>query len=157
MNMKTIYRVVLAGILAAGLSLTADAAGLPDPLGLGQPGFFGRIEIGGLPRPPKLVFPEPVIIQRAPAAVAPQPVYLHVKPGHEKNWRKHCRKYNACGQPVYFVQDRWYNDEYVPEYRKHHGKDHGHGGDDRGVDDRGGDDRGGKHGGKKDGHGKDKD
>src|SRR5260221_4917054 len=155
--MKTIYRVVLAGILAAGLSLTANAADLPDPLGLGQPGFFGRIEIGSLPRPPKLIFPEPVIIQRAPAAVAPRPVYLHVKPGHEKNWSKHCRKYNACGQAVYFVEDRWYNDEYVPEYRKHHGKGHGHGADDRGADDRGGDDRRGKHGSRKEGHGKDKD
>jgi hypothetical protein len=148
--MKSAHRAAaLAGLLTAGLVFTAQAAGLPDPLGLGQPGFFGRIEIGTLPRPPKLVFPEPVIIQRAPAVQAPQPVYLHVKPGHEKNWSKHCRKYNACGQPVYFVQERWYHDEYVPEYRKQHGKHH----DERHGDD----DRGGKHGDKGHGHGKDKD
>jgi uncharacterized protein YcfJ len=26
-------------------------------------------------------------------------------------------QYNACGRPVYFVDDRWYNDVYVPHYR----------------------------------------
>ena len=25
--------------------------------------------------------------------------------------------YNACGQPVYFVQERWYNEVYVPRHR----------------------------------------
>ena len=36
------------------------------------------------------------------AGVVVQPIYLHVPPGHAKNWRKHCAHYNACGQPVYF-------------------------------------------------------
>ncbi len=39
------------------------------------------------------------------------------RPGHEKHWRKHCAQYNACGRPVYFVRDDWYNNEYVPRYR----------------------------------------
>ena len=65
-----------------------------------------------------------------------QPIYLHVPPGHAKDWRKHCRKSNACGQPVYFVQEDWYNNVYVPRYRdrerhgqghdKKHGKGKGH-------------------------------
>jgi hypothetical protein len=52
-----------------------------------------------------------------------------VPPGHAKHWNKHCRKYNACGQPVYFVQDRWYQQVYVPRYREIHngGHSHGHG------------------------------
>ena len=56
--------------------------------------------------------------------VVRQPIYLHVPPGHEKKWRKHCREYDACGRPVYFVQDNWYNDVYVPHYQKNggHGK-----------------------------------
>ena len=37
-----------------------------------------------------------------------------------EDWRKHCHRYNACGQPVYFVQDNWYNDVYVPRYRGSH-------------------------------------
>jgi len=29
----------------------------------------------------------------------------------------YCPKYNACGRPVYFVRDRWYNEVYVPQYQ----------------------------------------
>ena len=32
------------------------------------------------------------------------PLSLYVPPGHQKNWGKYCGRYNACGQPVYFVQ-----------------------------------------------------
>jgi len=42
--------------------------------------------------------------------VRPAPIYLRVPPGHRQNWRKHCRAYGACGTPVYFVQERWYQD-----------------------------------------------
>jgi hypothetical protein len=54
-----------------------------------------------------------------------QPVYLRVPPVQAKNWSKHCGKYGACGQPVYFVQDGWYNNVYVPHYREYEA--HGHG------------------------------
>jgi hypothetical protein len=37
-----------------------------------------------------------------------EPVYLWVPPGHRRDWRNHCSRYNACGAPVYFVNDRWY-------------------------------------------------
>ena len=141
-NMKAHRILALTAILASGFLSPQANAGVS--VSVGEPGFFGHIEIGGLPRPPQLIFPQPVIIQPGRIGVAPAPVYLHVPPGHEKNWGKHCRMYNACGRPVYFVQDGWYNDEYVPEYRKKHGK--GHDSDD---------DHGGKHGGKH--HGKDKD
>ena len=33
-------------------------------------------------------------------------------PGHQKNWRKFCGRYNACGQPVYFVQEGWVRERY---------------------------------------------
>ena len=66
--------------------------------------------------------PEPVVIAPVPVGVVRQPVYLRVKPGHAKDWRKHCRKYDACGQPVYFVQDDWYSTVYVPQYREHEKK-----------------------------------
>ena len=97
--------------------LTITAPALASDVGVsvsvGQPGY-GRIDIGSLP-PPRLVYAEPIVIQRV--AVARQPIYLHVPPGHAKNWRKHCGKYNACSQPVYFVQENWYNDVYVAHYR----------------------------------------
>lgn len=84
------------------------------------PGVYGRINIGNAP-PPPLLYAEPVIIHR-PAVVVPRsPIYLYVPPGHAKNWGKHCARYNACSQPVYFVQE-------PPPRRGPHGRDHYHGG-----------------------------
>ena len=107
--------LIVAALTAATTSALAADVGVS--VQVGQPGFYGRIDIGNLP-PPLLVYPEPVIIQPVPTGVVRQPIYLHVPPGHAKDWRKHCRKYNACGQPVYFVREDWYNDVYVPRYRE---------------------------------------
>lgn len=82
-----------------------------------KPGVYGRVEVGTRP-PPVVIYPQPVIITRAPVVVSQQPLYLHVPPGHAKKWGKHCHKYNACAQPVYFVKG--------PEY-EHKGKGHGNG------------------------------
>ncbi|MGH8706576.1 MAG: hypothetical protein ACREVD_00750 [Burkholderiales bacterium] len=78
------------------------------------PGVYGRVDIGSGPRPP-LVSAQPVVVVRQ--ARAPAPVYLHVPPGHAMNWSKHCKKYDACNRPVYFVKSA----EYEPGY-KHPGK-----------------------------------
>lgn len=78
-----------------------------------RPGVYGRVEFGGAP-PPPLVYAKPVVIvQQAPSRQI-QPIYLHVPPGHAKKWNKHCHKYNACGQPVYFVK----SEEYKPKKPK---------------------------------------
>ncbi len=82
-----------------------------------KPGVYGRVEIGNRP-PPVVLYPQPVIILPAPVVLAPQPMYLHVPPGHAKKWGKHCHKYNACAQSVYFVRG--------PEYDRK-GKGHGKG------------------------------
>ena len=47
---------------------------------------------------------------------------LRAPPGHARNWSKHCRRYNACNQEVYFVQDGWYNNQYAPRYRQQHAR-----------------------------------
>jgi hypothetical protein len=109
---------LLAAVMAAA-SLPALAADVGVSISVGQPGFYGRLDIGDFPQP-VLMNPRPVVIQRGPVGVAQQPLYLHVPPGHARHWRRYCRQYNACGQPVYFVQDRWYNDVYVPRYRERH-------------------------------------
>jgi len=49
-----------------------------------------------------------------------EPIYLRVPPGHAKKWSKHCHEYNACGEAGLFVQDKWYNREYVPRYQEQH-------------------------------------
>lgn len=139
-------RLLCAAILAAAAT-PALATDVGVSVTIGQPGFYGRIDLGDYPRP-ELVYAEPVVIQAVPVGVVRRPIYLHVPPGHAKNWRKHCRAYGACGRPVYFVRDNWYNDVYVPRYRERHGDRH----DDR--RDHGDHDQG-KHGhGHGNGHGK---
>ncbi len=124
------FLCALAAMVAV-VATPAIAADVGVSVQVGEPGFYGRIDIGNFPQP-QLIYPQPVVIQPAPVGVVRQPIYLRVRPGHEKNWREHCRKYNACGQPVYFVHDRWYKDEYAPRYREsqrggRHGDDRGKG------------------------------
>lgn len=104
----------LAMVLTSGL---LHAVNVDVNINIGQPGYYGRIDIGDFGRP-RLIYSEPRVIYRN---VAPrEPVYLHVPPGHAKNWGKHCAKYNACGERVYFVQNNWYEREYVPRYQARH-------------------------------------
>ena len=124
----------LFGAALATLMGSALAADVGVSVSIGQPGFYGRIDIGNAPQP-RLIYAEPVIIQRSAVVYERQPIYLRVPPGHEKHWDKNCRKYNACGQPVYFVQDGWYRNDYAPAYRANHGP-RGDRGDRRDYDDR---------------------
>ena len=89
-------------------------------ISVGQPGFYGRIDIGDFAPPPVVYAPQPVIIAPAPRYVA-EPIYLRVPPGHRKHWAKFCGRYGACGRPVLFVRDEWYTNTYVPRYREHFG------------------------------------
>lgn len=77
------------------------------------PGVYGRVDLRGAP-PPPVVYAEPRIIVRQVRAKPVEPIYLHVPPGHAKDWGKHCRKYGACNVPVYFVN----SDEYKPKKAK---------------------------------------
>ena len=87
-----------------------------------QPGVYGHVQFGNAP-PPPVVYAQPVVIVRDRRYV--EPVYLHVPPGHAKNWNKHCHQYNACYRPVYFVKSVEYEPGYQPG--KGHGKGHGKG------------------------------
>lgn len=140
----------LLGAVLAALVGSALAADVGVSVNIGQPGFYGRIDIGNVPQP-RVIYAQPMIIQQAPMGYARQPIYLRVPAGHEKHWDKNCHKYNACGQPVYFVQDNWYRNEYVPAYRGGRG-DHGDRGDRRDNND----DRGNYGNGNGKGHDKEK-
>lgn len=113
-------------------------------IGVSQPGMYGRIDIGNYP-PPQVIYPQPVVIAPSPVAMHQKPIYLYVPPGHQQNWSKHCSRYNACGQPVYFVQENWVRERYE-ERRGNEGRgNRGHEG--RGNSDHGRDrdgDRGGE-------------
>lgn len=115
---KTLSRAAAFVAISLAVPAMAQAANVDVNINIGQPGYYGRIDIGDFGRP-QLIYSEPRVIYRN---VSPRdPIYLRVPPGHAKNWRKHCGKYNACGERVYFVQDNWYEREYVPRYQaKHH-------------------------------------
>jgi hypothetical protein len=105
-------------MLALAVSATVPAFAGPNvgvSINVNQPGVYGRIDIGNYP-PPTVVYPQPLIIVPAPVAVYQRPIYLHVPVVYQQNWGQYCGRYAACGQPVYFVQERWYNDEYLPRH-----------------------------------------
>ncbi|WP_182119180.1 hypothetical protein [Acidovorax sp. FHTAMBA] len=151
-NALQTLRLLLSGA-AAGLLLAAAGAAHAQAYvnatvgGELAPGVYGRINIGNAP-PPPLIYAEPVIIHR-PAVVVPRsPIYLYVPPGHAKNWGKHCARYNACSQPVYFVQEPPPRRGPPPYSHGRYDRQDRHWDDDH------------RHGGKADrgrGHGKDKD
>ncbi|MCW3481085.1 hypothetical protein OL229_16200 [Neisseriaceae bacterium JH1-16] len=97
-----------AAVLAADVGVSVQ---------IGQPNFYGRIDIGGYP-PPQVIYRQPIAIEQVP--MDRQPIYLRVPLDHAKHWRTHCREYNACNERVLFVQDSWYNQEYAPRYQEHH-------------------------------------
>jgi hypothetical protein len=132
-------RYLIAGTLAAAaFSSPVSAADVGVSVSIGQPGFYGRIDIGDFPKP-VVVYSQPVVIQRAPENRPP--IYLRVPPGHAKNWKKHCHKYDACGEQVYFVKDDWYNKEYVPRYQERYGDRRENARDERRENNRGDDRR----------------
>lgn len=98
-------------------SLASGAAHAAEPrvgvsVSVGQPGFYGRVNIGDQP-PPAVIYQQPVLIQQSPVAVYRRPIYLRVPPGHYQHWAQYCGRYSACGQPVYFVR---YDERRAPRW-----------------------------------------
>lgn len=107
--------ILAATLLSAAVGAQAQVG---VSLNIGQPGFYGRLDIGDFPAP-QLIYPQPIIVQR-PAYYAGRPIYLRVPPTYARDWPRYCNRYNACNQEVYFVQDSWYTNQYVPRYRQMH-------------------------------------
>ena len=140
--MKTLKTAVFLSLLLGSMAAHAGTPSVSVTVsGEVAPGVYGEVQIGNA-SPPPLVYAQPRIITRQPHHDEGRPLYLHVPPGHARNWARHCREYNACNRPVYFVKSR----EYEPGYRKH--KDEGH--RDEGRKDRGRRDEGREDGGRRD-------
>ena len=114
--------LVILTVAALAASAAAAETSVGISVSIAQPGVYGRIDIGNFP-PPPVVVAQPVIVVSSP--VPQRPVYLYVPPGHQKNWKKHCGQYGACGQPVYFVQESWVQERY--DERQGKGKGNGNG------------------------------
>ena len=136
--MKTTCALLLgAAAVVGGVATPALVqAQVGVSIGINQPGVYGRINIGDVPQP-ALVYAQPVVIAPPPVAVNRQPIYLYVPESHTQDWRRYCSRYSACGQPVYFVQERWVRERYEHQHPgwergPHRGDDnaqrgHGHG------------------------------
>lgn len=120
--------------LAASLTAHADDLGINVILeGEVTPGVYGRVEVGNNSHP-SIYYPEPRIVVKESRYAKSRPVYLHVPPGHAKNWGKHCHKYHACERPVYFIKSV----EYEESYQREHSRDHDHDRDSKKSDNKGG-------------------
>ena len=116
--------------ILAVLSLAA-AAGLPAhavtnvgiSIGINAPGQYGRVDIDNYPQP-VLVNPQPIVYAPSRVAQYQRPIYLYVPAVQQAQWGRYCGNYRACGQPVYFVQERWVHDEYR---REHEARNNRHG------------------------------
>lgn len=107
------YFLIVTALALISITTLNDADARVS-VSVGQPGFYGRINIGGF-APPPVLYQQPIAIGRVPMDRAP--IYLHVPPSHAKQWKQYCRDYNACGERVLFVQKNWYNREFVPRYQ----------------------------------------
>ena len=136
--MKRLLIAATMAVITVSVSTSIHATGVGVSVDIGEPGFYGRLDIGNYPRP-QVIYRRPIVVERV--AVDRPPIYLRVPPGHAKHWRQHCRRYDACGERVYFVQDGWYAREYVPRYRRQHGDRHHDRRHDRRDDDRRREDR----------------
>ena len=136
-------RFIATMLVAAAIGPAAAETRIGVSIGINQPGVYGRINIGDMP-PPALVYAQPVIIAPPQIVYERRPIYLYVPAVHQQDWRRYCGRYAACGQPVYFVQDRWVRERW-DEHQHRHPHDRGrHRGWDK-HDDRRGHGHGGDH------------
>ena len=133
--MKKLFVAVALSVAAYTSPAIADVG---ISVRIGEPGFYGQLDIGSY-APPPLLYSQPVVVVERYRHVAP--IYLRVPHHHSRQWNRYCGRYNACARPVYFVTDEWYRDVYAPRYRqrnaaywhdarwdhRHDGRGHGHG------------------------------
>ena len=113
------YFLIAAALALGAVIPPAFSADVGVSVTIGQPGFYGRIDIGDYPYPqPRVIYSQPRVVERV--YIEREPIYLRVPPGHARNWPRFCHRYDACDRPVYFVQDSWYEQEYAPYYREYH-------------------------------------
>ena len=155
----SIKHVCIAAALAAASLSTWAQPNVGVSVNINQPGLYGRIDIGNVGVAPELIYGQPVVIAPSRVATYQRPIYLHVPLGYERNWGRYCAQYGACGQPVYFVREDWYQQHYrhdrrdfrpmpVRENGREFDRDHGRGPDRDHGPRRDGDGRGdnGNHG-----------
>ena len=114
MNTSRLRTPIGAALVFASAAQSAPAQNISRSIN--QPGIYGRVDIGE-PVPQRAwIHPRPIIIAPPQVVYERQPIYLYVPPQHSNNWGRYCGRYNACAQPVVFVQDSWVRDRHT-QYR----------------------------------------
>ena len=114
------HLIALTALLAVStVNIATAQADVGVSVSIGQPGFYGQLDIGDYYPRPQLIYAQPRVIHVVPAYQYAQPIYLRVPPGYVNRWSNYCDRYNACGRPVYFVQDTWYQNVYAPRYQQY--------------------------------------
>jgi hypothetical protein len=129
-GLRAAIAVIAIGACAAQSAMAANVS-----VSINQPGVYGRVDIGEPVPQAAWVNPQPVIVTQGTPAWQRQPIYLYVPPAHSANWARYCSRYNACAQPVVFVQDRWVRERYSQVRHEHYrGRPVMHGGRGRDQD-----------------------
>jgi hypothetical protein len=110
---KTIGIAALS-LCAAQLALAANIT-----IGINQPGIYGRVTFSEPIPQQDWIYQQAMVITPMQYGMQRQPIYMYVPVTHSSNWGRYCNYYNACAQPVIFVQDRWVrerHEQYVQQY-----------------------------------------
>jgi hypothetical protein len=119
--MYTYLQRALIGVAALGSAITLPVQAANVSINVHQPGVYGRITLGG-PVPSRAwVAQQPIVAAPPTVVLQREPIYLYVPTAHSNNWPRYCGRYNACTQPVIFVQDTWVRERHAAHYRDRDG------------------------------------
>ena len=82
---QLLMSAVIAAVGATVFTISALAADVGVSVSVGQPGFYGQIDIGDFPRP-QVIYSQPRMIVRGEGDRTP--VYQRDAPSKDKKWRK---------------------------------------------------------------------
>lgn len=98
---KTLLSLALVAVTCSSAYATTDE------------GIYGRLNLKGLPKPETIV-DKTIKASNILLSVFNRPAYIHVYPGDEQHWARHCQQYDACTTPVLFVTEAWFLNVYLP-------------------------------------------
>ena len=101
----TKYSMALLGLFVATLTSSAHAET--------DVGIYGRLDLKDLPKP-DVIAAKPIKATSSFLSVFNRAAYVHVRPGDEQHWARHCKEYDACTTPVLFVTENWFVNVYLP-------------------------------------------
>ena len=104
MKAHSVLPVAMATAVAALALPLPTLAAVGVAITLGEPNFYGRIDLGRM-APPPIIRDYPVQVRRGPRGILLEPLSVRVTEREQRNWRRYCGRDDVCSRPVYFVRD----------------------------------------------------